>query len=613
MAISKKLKEQVIIIADNNEILADEIKNCLNDYGFSNIQKAKNGDQVYEILRPHFNEPEKIGLLIINENLPKCQVSEMCLSLSSNDNEHPIPFLILGNIKNNIDLVNDSFNRCISLPINYSEFLIVIEFQLMIKHEKFLRHQQEECLINELAERKVIDAKLKYLVVHDELTSLFNRQNFESQLRLILNRNNLLNNNAALLFIDIDRFSLINELEGFDIGDKLLVNVVSLIRNMLSREDLFARIGSDEFCIFIENRSNTKIKQFAEQIKKRIYDYRFFANDVCYSISLSIGISKINSHKTTSHPSEIISRARQACNMAKRHGRNLVWEYNENDNATQERHRDIYLVPLIRQALVEKKFFLVFQPVVDLNSDAISHYETLIRMRGKDNETIYPNEFIPVAERMGLIHSIDLWVISESIDFLAALPSDKKHLSLAINLSGFAFQDNSLLPAIKEKIDLTWVDAKRITFEITETAAVKNFEQTQRLIMDIRALGCKFALDDFGTGFCSFNYLKSFPVDYVKIDGQFIRNILNDETDQVLVKSMAEIASKLGKKTIAEFVESPEIIAKLKEIGIDYGQGYVFGKPAPTILSSNSISIEDIIDNETDNTRDFIYKKWIES
>jgi len=178
MAISKKLKEQVIIIADNNEILADEIKNCLNDYGFSNIQKAKNGDQVYEILRPHFNEPEKIGLLIINENLPKCQVSEMCLSLSSNDNEHPIPFLILGSIKNNIDLVNDSFNRCISLPINYSEFLIVIEFQLMIKHEKFLRHQQEECLINELAERKVIDAKLKYLVVHDELTSLFNRQNF---------------------------------------------------------------------------------------------------------------------------------------------------------------------------------------------------------------------------------------------------------------------------------------------------------------------------------------------------------------------------------------------------------------------------------------------------
>jgi EAL domain-containing protein (putative c-di-GMP-specific phosphodiesterase class I) len=237
--------------------------------------------------------------------------------------------------------------------------------------------------------------------------------------------------------------------------------------------------------------------------------------------------------------------------MAKRQGRNLVWEYNDNDNAIQERHRDIYLVPLIRQALLEKKFFLVFQPVVDLNSEAISHYETLIRMRNEDNETVYPNEFIPVAERMGLIHSIDLWVISEAIDFLAALPSDKKHLSLAINLSGFAFQDDSLLPAIKEKIDLTWVDAKRITFEITETAAVKNFEQTRKLIMEIRALGCKFALDDFGTGFCSFNYLKTFPVDYVKIDGQFIKNILNDETDQVLVKSMAEIASKLGKKTIA--------------------------------------------------------------
>jgi EAL domain-containing protein (putative c-di-GMP-specific phosphodiesterase class I) len=168
-------------------------------------------------------------------------------------------------------------------------------------------------------------------------------------------------------------------------------------------------------------------------------------------------------------------------------------------------------------------------------------------------------------------------------------------ISLAVNLSSVAFQDDSLLPTIKEKLELSWVDANRITFEITETAAVDNFEQTRSMITKIRALGCKFALDDFGAGFCSFNYLKTFPVDYVKIDGQFIRNLINDETDQVLVKSMAEIATKLGKKTIAEFVETPEVIVKLKEMGINMAQGYIFGKPELTLLPNNTISLVKLI------------------
>jgi EAL domain-containing protein (putative c-di-GMP-specific phosphodiesterase class I) len=249
-------------------------------------------------------------------------------------------------------------------------------------------------------------------------------------------------------------------------------------------------------------------------------------------------------------------------------------------------------VPLIRTALLEKNFFLVFQPVVDLTSGAVTHYEALIRMRGSNNEVISPNEFIPVAERMGFIHGIDLWVVENAIDFLADIPSN---ISLSINLSSVAFQDEALLPAIKEKLEITWVDAKRITFEITETAAVDNFEQTREMIARIRALGCKFALDDFGAGFCSFNYLKTFPVDYVKIDGQFIQNLVNDETDQVLVKSMAEIATRLGKKTIAEFVETAGTVRILKEIGVHMGQGYIFGRPQIELLSSNTISLAQLM------------------
>jgi EAL domain-containing protein (putative c-di-GMP-specific phosphodiesterase class I) len=212
-------------------------------------------------------------------------------------------------------------------------------------------------------------------------------------------------------------------------------------------------------------------------------------------------------------------------------------------------------------------------------------------MRDDDGKTITPDQFIPVAERMGLIHAIDLWVVENAIDFLAALPSYMSKISLAINLSGKAFQYHDLLQVIRDKLELTWVDAGRLTFEITETAAVDNFDHTSEMIHKIRELGCKFALDDFGAGFCSFNYLKTFPVDYVKIDGQFIRHLDSNETDRILVKSMVEIAGKLGKKTIAEFVETPSIALKLHEIGVNLGQGYAFGKPERNLLDSHQVSL----------------------
>jgi EAL domain-containing protein (putative c-di-GMP-specific phosphodiesterase class I) len=195
---------------------------------------------------------------------------------------------------------------------------------------------------------------------------------------------------------------------------------------------------------------------------------------------------------------------------------------------------------------------------------------------------------------MGLIHGIDLWVVEKAIDYLATLPVGMAHISLAINLSSVAFQDLSLLPMIKQKLEMTGVRAERLTFEITETAAVENYKQTRLMINQIRGLGCRFALDDFGAGFCSFNYLKTFPVDYVKIDGQFITNLINDETDQMLVRSMHQIANKLGKKTIAEYVECTKTINLLREIGVNYGQGYIFGKPSESLLPQNLFQIGEV-------------------
>jgi len=603
MVMSKNLKEKIIIIAENDEHLANEISLQLKNHGFVDVRIADDGSKIYEILRPFYNDIEQVGLVVVNEELPQCQIMEMCLTF--NNDSSVIPFIILNSAEaysNELEsskLKSKGLLHYMSLPINYSEFLAIIHFQLIIKHEYFLRHNQEERLINELAERKVIDAKMKYLVVHDELTSLLNRQNFEREVRLILNRSNQLHKNGALLFIDVDRFCLVNELEGFEVGDRLLVAVVLIIRKLIAKSDLFSRIGSDEFCLFIKNKTADEVRQFAEKIRKAVYEYRFCTGDTCYSISVSVGISGLSTTTVVYHPNELISRARHACNMAKENGRNLVWEYNEQDTAVRERSRDIYWVPLIKKALLDDSFFLVFQPIVNLYSGEVSHYEVLIRMRGDDNEVISPVEFVPVAERMGLIHSIDLWVLENAIEFLAKLPADKANISLSINLSSVAFQDTSLLPTIKEKLELTWIDARRITFEITETAAVDNFEKTRDMITQIRALGCKFALDDFGAGFCSFNYLKTFPVDYVKIDAQFIRNLTNNPMDQILVKSMTDLAANLGKKTIAEYVDTPEAIEKLREIGVNFGQGYILGKPETHLLPNDHIVIADLMQGKS--------------
>lgn len=603
MEISENLKNKLIIVADTDPALVIEIITCLKKNGFKHLKIAKDGKKVYDHLKPFYSEPEKIGLIIAGEGLPSCNLDEMCMTLASGESGGLVPFIVLQTDIKNRDILssgNSALNikgliHLVGRPIDFSEFMLVVGFLLQMNYERFLRYKQEDRLINELAERKVVDARLKYLVVHDELTSLLNRQNFERRLRLVLKRNNRLHQNGGLLFIDVDLFSLINELEGYDVGDRLLVEIVATISRLTNQGDLFARIGSDEFCLFLDDRSATEVMKFAEKIRKDVYESRFFIGEACYSASISIGISAQNTRKAVYHPGEMISRARQACRIAKENGRNMIREFNENHVRMQERNRDVYWVPLIRKALVEGKLFLVFQPIVDLTSGDISHYEALIRMRGLDNEIISPTDFIPVAERIGLIHRIDLWVIEQAIDFLAALPPSMAEVSLAINLSSVAFQDSSLLPTIKEKLDLSWIDAQRITFEITETVAIDKVEQTRELITKIRALGCKFALDDFGAGFCSFNYLKSFPVDFIKIDGQFIRNLVNDDTDQILVKSMVEIAKKLGKKTIAEYVETPDAIAKLREIGIDYGQGFLFGKPQMKVLSKTSMELTDLM------------------
>lgn len=597
MNICDPLKDKIIIVAEHDCISAQHISTILKENGFSDVRSAASGNAIYDILRPFHDKPERIGLIVLNEDLPDCQLIEMTQSLSCSTDGSVIPFIIIRRPRkseissHSMDTANCLIYQ-ITAPVDPDVLILSMSFLMQLKQERMLRHQQEDQLINnELASKSIIEAKLKFLVAHDELTGLFNRSSFERQMKLIMNLSNNLKKEGSLVFIDVDRFSLINELEGFEIGDRLLVELTILIRKLLPANSLFARIGADEFCLFLENKTKKQAFIIAETIRSTVDNFRFFTSDICYSASVSIGITSLANSFPAQHPGEMILHARQACNFAKINGRDKIRVYSHDDVAVKERRRDIYWVPIIRKALRENNLFLMFQPVVQLNNGDISHYEVLVRMRDEEGQMVTPDLFIPVAERMGLIHAIDLWVVEKAIDFLAALPSYMTRISLAINLSGKAFQYPDLLQVIRDKLELTWVDAGRLTFEITETAAVDNFDHTSEMIHRIRELGCKFALDDFGAGFCSFNYLKTFPVDYVKIDGQFIRHLDSNETDRILVKSMVEIAGKLGKKTIAEFVETPNIALKLQEIGVNMGQGYAFGKPERNLLETHQVSL----------------------
>jgi diguanylate cyclase (GGDEF)-like protein len=589
--------KQDVIIAETNESSITRITQALKNNGSYNFRFAVNGDEIYKITRAYYENPEAIGLIIISEDLLDCQIKELSKSFSHGEGGVFIPLIVLTK-----DLSPDYYDwkpngqsLVYHLKQDYSqvELQMVVYFSNCLKNEKYLRHKQQERLLTELSERKIIDAKLQYLVRHDELTGLFNRSGLEQHIQLSINRNSKshFSQDSVLLFIDLDRFSLFNELEGFDVGDRLLTDVIGLIRNILNNEGVFARIDSDKFGLFLDNCKVHQAEIWAKKIRTSLADFRFVIGAIAYNITASIGLSSL---KSIRHPQELISQAHQACCMAKTFGGNVVWKYDSEDTFVRERHRDICWIPIIRKALINKRLFLAFQPIVQLIDGDISHYEVLIRLRGEDGVVIDPGEFIPAAERMGLIHDIDLWVVESAINYLAALPVELSNICLAINLSSVAFQDLALLSTIKHKLEATGVSAERLTFEITETTVVDNYKQTRLMIHKIRALGCHFALDDFGAGFCSFNYLKTFPVDYVKIDGQFIWNLVNDETDQMLVRSMHQIAKKMGKKTIAEFVECPKTIAILREIGIDYGQGYIFGKPSELLLERSVFQFDSI-------------------
>ncbi len=585
----EELRRMSILIVDDIPDNVDLIKTMLTRSGFSSLHTANSGKAALECLRQQVsNGASTIDAVLLDIMMPGMDGYEVSRLIHAHDEWADIPvIMITANATWQEKVARESFDAgavdILFKPVRRVDLMPRIISALSLKKERDLRKSREQDLETELSERRIIEARLQHLVNHDDLTGLCNRRRLEQQLEVVVLRARKGGRLSALLYIDLDHFKVINDAEGHAAGDRLLSEVANILRHEIGTSGLLARISSDEYTVLVEDITEVKALEIAEKLRHIMDQFQFTTNNHTYHIGASIGVATIKPGDLAS-ASEVLARADQACYVAKTHGRNIVHLFNKEDTEMSNLRSAIHWVPLIRDALANNKFKLVFQPVLSLKDKSVPHYETLIRMVGDDGNLIPPNNFIPVAEKMGLIHDIDLWVVNHAIDILRDLPEKFRDASLGINLSSYAFQDTALLPMLKEKLEKTGVRPEKIVFEITETAAIANYSQTREMIMNIRQLGCRFALDDFGSGFSSFNYIKEFPVDFLKIDGAFITNLTSDPVDQTLVKSMIEIAKTLNKEIIAEFVENKDILDLLIQYGADFAQGYFIGKPLPELV-----------------------------
>lgn len=425
--------------------------------------------------------------------------------------------------------------------------------------------------------------QLSHQATHDALTGLLNRTAFEAAAGEMISHVRLEGGQHVLGYLDLDQFKLVNDTCGHVAGDELLRQISSLIQGQLRSGDTVARLGGDEFGILMRHCDTDHGYRIAEAIRQVVHDFRFSWDDKQFSVGVSVGLVSI-SQDTESLP-QLLSVADAACYAAKDMGRNRVHIFNPDDTEVARRRGQMQWVGRIRDALDRDRLRLYFQPISPTQdvASAPGHFEIFVRMIDDEDNIIPPGAFIPAAERYNLIQEIDLWVIKNALAWLGDHHRRQgEGIKLcALNLSGASLGDKGCLAQIRHFIAHYRVPPEQICFEITETAAIANLGAATRFMSELKAIGCKFALDDFGSGLSSFGYLKNLQVDYLKIDGAFIKDIEVDPMDSVMVQSINTIGHEMGLQTIAEFVESQAILEHLREIGVDFVQGYHVGRPRP--------------------------------
>ena len=434
-------------------------------------------------------------------------------------------------------------------------------------------------VFHDVTESRELNRRLSYHASHDILTGLVNRREFEHRLERALKSTGANETSYVVCYVDLDQFKIINDTCGHAAGDAVLGQAGTLLKSKVRWRDTLSRIGGDEFGILLESCSLDEALRTAETLRESVRNFRFTWEDRTFRLGASIGVVPITAD--TGDVASLMSAAESACQAAKEFGRNRVHSFEENDIDLMRRRREMQWASRINAALEEGRFDIYRQVIRPLQNDEEGlHYEILLRMRDETGKIISPDNFIAAAERYGLMPTIDRWVIQHTFRWLVTSADERQKLAMcAINLSGQSLGDDKFLPYVIEEFHSSGLDASKICFEITETAAIASFSQANRFIRALKELGCKFSLDDFGTGMSSFGYLKHFPVDFLKIDGSFVKEILRDPIDREMVRSINEIGHLTGKKTIAEFAENDEIIEMLRNLGVDYAQGYGVSMP----------------------------------
>lgn len=435
------------------------------------------------------------------------------------------------------------------------------------------------------------EKRLSWQVSHDLLTGLINRQEFEQRVEQVLLNFKTNNEQHSICYLDLDRFKIVNDTCGHAAGDELLRQVANLLKDQVRAADAVARLGGDEFGLLLNNCPTQQGLRIANTIRQKLEEFRFIWQDKIFTVGVSIGLVGIDTE--TTDLASLLNAADAACYAAKNAGRNRVHIYHCDDKELVTQYSQMQWVSRIHKALENNSFCLYCQPIVSLNSSESNsnHCEILLRLLDEAGKLIPPMAFIPAAERYGLMNLIDRWVIRTLFTELGQYYQDGYCLEksdrtfYAVNLSGASINDDEFIGFLHGQFTLHQVLPQAICFEITETIAITNLNNASRLIREIKSLGCSFALDDFGSGMSSFAYLKNLPVDYLKIDGNFVRDIVEVPTDLALTTAINQIGHVMGLKTIAEFVENDAILQKLTELGVDYAQGYGIAKPRPFKLA----------------------------
>lgn len=442
-------------------------------------------------------------------------------------------------------------------------------------------------------ELSVQTEQLTYQASHDALTGVLNRREFEHRLALLLGRSED-HTKHALMYLDLDQFKTVNDACGHVAGDELLVQVTHIIAAQLRRTDTLARLGGDEFGVQIEQCTEQEAVHIADKIRCAVGEFQFAWEDRLFRVGVSIGIVMVDSG--LAHLGNLLKYADQACYAAKEGGRNKVHVYHDDDDYVLTRQGEVDWVQKIHKALDEHRLTLFLQPIrsTDPNEQRTS-YEVLLRLMEEDGEIVLPGSFLPAAERFGLMRRIDRWVVANTLSRLSENAQVVDTLDyVSINLSGQSLSDTETLEFIVAAVTEHRSLAYRLCFEITETEAIANLGKAAQFMERLHAKGVRFALDDFGSGLSSFGYLKSLNVDYLKIDGMFIRGIVDNPVDKVMVKSIREVAAAMGKRTVAEFVEDEATHQLLCELEIDAVQGYAIGRPVPMEVVHGASSVRSI-------------------